>query len=115
MGWIAGAIVLICAVSALRGKQGLAGPFELFQQIRELQKVNRELESQNGEKQERLRRLEEGKSETELEVKRRLKYLNRGEVQMVLPGGSKTTAPSSTGQDQPAAPGAAPESSTKPK
>jgi hypothetical protein len=94
LGWIAGAVVLACGISALlRGPQGLHGPFELFGQIREYQKANRALETEIAEKRERLRRLEEGSSEAELEVKKRLKYLKRGETQMVLPPGANTPAP----------------------
>ncbi|MBS1832909.1 MAG: hypothetical protein JST65_09350 [Acidobacteria bacterium] len=107
IGWIVGALVVACGFSAVRGLQGGAGPFEIFQQIREMQKQNRDLEIQIGEKQERLRRFSEGRSESELEVKRRLKYLNPGERQMVLPEGV-TTPPaavpaSQQQQQQPAA------------
>lgn len=94
LGWIAGAVVLACGVSALlRGPQGLTGPFELFGQIREYQKTNRALETEIAEKKERLRRLEEGSNEAELEVKKRLKYLKRGETQMVLPPGANSAPP----------------------
>lgn len=86
LGWIAGAVVLACGVSALiRGPQGLSGPFELFGQIREYQKSNSVLDVEIAEKRERLRRLNESPSEAELEVKKRLKYLKRGETIMVLP------------------------------
>jgi cell division protein FtsB len=94
LGWIAGAVVLAFGVSTLlRGPQGLTGPFELFGQIREYQKTNRALETEISEKKERLRRLEEGSNEAELEVKKRLKYLKRGETQMVLPPGANATPP----------------------
>ena len=74
-----GCVVLLAgAISALRGRHGFTSPLELFQQIRELQKSNREIEIQIDDKQERLRRLDQGDSEAELEVKRRLKYLKRG-------------------------------------
>ena len=102
LGWIAGAVVLACGVSALlRGPQGLSGPFELFGQIREYQKTNRTLETEIAEKRERLRRLEDGPNEAELEVKKRLKYLKRGETQMVLPPGSNATPPAATGTPVP--------------
>lgn len=94
LGWIAGAVVLACGISALlRGPQGLNGPFELFAQIREYQKANRALETEIAEKRERLRRLEDGSNEAELEVKKRLKYLKRGETQMVLPPGASAPSP----------------------
>lgn len=99
MSWIVGALVVACGFSAVRGLQGGAGPFEIFQQIREMQKQNRELEIQIDEKQERLRRFAEGPSESELEVKRRLKYLNPGERQVVLPDG--TTGQQEQQQQQP--------------
>jgi hypothetical protein len=95
LGWIVGAVVLVCGLSALRGTQGLSGPFELFRQIRELQKQNRDLELEIAGKQERLRRLDGSESENELEVKRRLKYLKPGERQMVLP-----TTPAAPAQQQ---------------
>ena len=103
LGWIAaGAVVLACGVSALlRGPQGLTGPFELFGQIRVYQKTNQALETEIAEKRERLRRLEDGSNETELEVKKRLKYLKRGETQMVLPPGSNAVPPASTGTAAP--------------
>lgn len=100
LGWIVGAVVLVCGLSALRGTQGLSGPFELFRQIRELQKQNRELELEIASKQERLRRLDGSESENELEVKKRLKYLKPGERQMVLPSAPQQ---SPAQQPQPAA------------
>jgi cell division protein FtsB len=103
VGWIVGVVVIACAVSVLRGPHGLTGPLELFQQIRELQKSNRDLEIEIAEKQERLRRLAEGSSEAELEVKKRLKYLKPGERQMVLPN-----APASPSTSEPA-PAASPD------
>jgi len=95
LGWIVGIVVLVCAISALRGPQGLTGPFELFRQIREMQKQNSALEIEIAEKQERLRRLDGSQSESELEVKKRLKYLKPGERLMVLP-----SAPGSQQQQQ---------------
>lgn len=88
ISWIVGALVVACGFSAVRGLQGGAGPFEIFHQIREMQQQNRDLEVKIQEKQERLRRFSEGRSESELEVKRRLKYLNPGERQVVLPEGA---------------------------
>lgn len=105
LGWIAGAVVLAFGISALlRGPQGLTGPFELFGQIREYQKTNRALETEISEKKERLRRLEEGSNEAELEVKKRLKYLKRGETQMVLPPGANSTPPAGGAPGTPAPP-----------
>lgn len=85
LGIVAAAALTVGGVSVLRATQGLSSPFALFQQIREMQKANRELEVQIAEKQARLDRLDQGASEAELEVKRRLKYLKRGEVQLVVP------------------------------
>ncbi len=101
LGLIVGAVVLACGVSVLRRPQGLSGPFELFHQIRELQKQNRELEIQIAEKQERLRRLDGSQSESELEVKKRLKYLKPGERQMVLPNVPVPAAPTDAPQPAP--------------
>ena len=98
--WIVGVLVVACAFSALRTLQGTAGPFQIFQQIRDLQMQNRELEIQIEDKQERLRRFSEGRSESELEVKRRLKYLNPGERQVVLPEGAITPAETAPQQQQ---------------
>jgi hypothetical protein len=96
LAWIAGAIVLAGGVSALlRGPQGFNGPFELFSEIRVFQKANSALEVEIAEKKERLRRLNENSNEAELEVKKRLKYLKRGETIMVLPPG-ETAPPAST-------------------
>jgi Sec-independent protein translocase protein TatA len=53
--------------------------------IRRLQKENADLEKELKEKQDRVHKLRESRSEQELEIRRQLRYQREGETSIILP------------------------------
>jgi cell division protein FtsB len=76
---------------ALRGPQGLPAVEERWTEIRDLQKRNADLKRDVDSRSDRIRQLQDSPSEQELEIRRRLKMLRKGETTFIIaPGGAAT-------------------------
>ncbi|PYT15777.1 MAG: hypothetical protein DMG59_12525 [Acidobacteria bacterium] len=74
---------------ALRGPQGIEALREKHREIRQLQEQNAELARENERRRERIRRLQESRSEQEMEIRKQLKLLRPGETTFILPESPK--------------------------
>jgi cell division protein FtsB len=83
----AGAALLlsVCGWIAFRGPQGFPVLFEKRREIRLWEERNAALDRDNQSRRERLKRLEESRSEQELEIRKQLKLLRPGETTFILP------------------------------
>jgi len=70
---------------SLRGPDGVAAVFERQRQIRALEEQNANLAREIQQKKDRVRRLEQDRTEQELEVRRRLKLLKDKETTFLIP------------------------------
>jgi cell division protein FtsB len=70
---------------ALRGPQGLTSLEQKWHEIRELQLENAELRRTVDLRTERIRKLQESTSEQELEIRKRLKLMRKGETTFITP------------------------------
>jgi len=90
-GWI---IVIVLAVTygwmALRGPQGIQALLEKRHEIRQLEEQNAAQEHENQLRRERIQRLEQSRSEQEMEIRKQLKLLRPGETTFILPEAPKT-------------------------
>jgi cell division protein FtsB len=80
----------VCAVVTLRGPHGMAALRKKQEEIRALQEKNAELKREIDERRNRNRRLRENPEEQELEIRKRLNLLRKGEKYFVVP---ETPAP----------------------
>lgn len=80
----------VCAVATLRGPHGVAALRKKQEEIRTLQEKNAELKREIEERKRRNRRLRENPEEQELEIRKRLNLLKKGEKYFVVP---ETPAP----------------------
>jgi cell division protein FtsB len=80
----------------LHGPQGLQSLFEKRREIRELEERNANIRLENDRRKERIRRLEESRSEQEMEIRKQLKLQRPGETTFILPESEQKekTAPS---------------------
>jgi cell division protein FtsB len=81
---------------ALKGPQGIQGLIEKHKEIRQLEEQNAALARENERRRDRIERLEDNRSEQELEIRKQLKLLRPGETTFILPEAPKDTPPSST-------------------
>jgi cell division protein FtsB len=72
-------------VVALRGPQGIPALREKWDEIRQLEEENANLQRQNDYRRERIQKLEASPSEQELEIRKKLKLLRPGETTFILP------------------------------
>jgi len=93
---IAFALIGAYGLVKLRGPQGLPALREKWDEIRQLEEENANLQRENDYRRERIKKLESSPSEQELEIRKKLKLLRPGETSFILPEQPK--APS----DQPA-------------
>lgn len=86
------AFVLIGAygLATLRGPQGLPALRQKWDQIRQLEEDNANLQRENDYRRERIKKLESSPSEQELEIRKNLKLLRPGETSFILPEPAKT-------------------------
>jgi cell division protein FtsB len=70
---------------ALRGPQGLSSLEEKWHEIRELQQQNAELRRMVEHRTERIKKLQESPGEQELEIRKRLKLMRKGETTFITP------------------------------
>ncbi len=74
---------------ALRGPQGIHALLEKRRDIRQLQEQNASMARENQQRREHIRRLEQSRSEQEMEIRKQLKLLRPGETTFILPEASK--------------------------
>lgn len=80
-------VTLSCAYvfMALRGPQGLSSLEEKWHEIRDLQQQNAELRRVIDMRAERIKKLQESPAEQELEIRKRLKLMRKGETTFITP------------------------------
>ena len=90
-GWL---IVTVLALAygwmALRGPQGLQALLEKRREIRQLEEQNAAQARENELRRERIQRLEQSRSEQEMEIRKQLKLLRPGETTFILPDAPKS-------------------------
>src|SRR5579864_4161053 len=87
------AIVIAYAWIAVSGPQGLQALLEKRREIRLLQEQNAVLTHEIEHRRDRIRRLEDSRSEQEMEIRKQLKLLRPGETTFILPDGPKEPDP----------------------
>ena len=80
-------VILACAYGwmFLSGPQGLQTLIEKRREIRQLEERNANIRLENERRKERIRRLQESRSEQEMEIRKRLKQQRPGETTFILP------------------------------
>ena len=74
-----------CLWIALDGPQGFQALLEKRREIRQLEEHNAILSRENGRRRERIHRLEDSRSEQEMEIRKQLKLVRPGETTFILP------------------------------
>ncbi len=82
---IAFALLGAYGLSQLRGPQGLPALREKWDEIRQLEEENANLQRENDYRRDRIKKLESSPSEQELEIRKKLKLLRPGETSFILP------------------------------
>ena len=95
--WLAAAVIGVYGWVALRGPQGLQALIEKRREIRQLEEQNAAAARENEQRREHIRRLEQSRSEQEMEIRKQLKLLRPGETTFILPDTPKET-PAPAGQ-----------------
>ena len=72
-------------MAKLRGPQGLPALREKWDEIRQLEEENANLQRENDYRRDRIKKLESSPSEQELEIRKKLKLLRPGETSFILP------------------------------
>jgi cell division protein FtsB len=93
------AFVIAYAWIAVSGPQGLQALLEKRREIRLLQEQNAVLTHEIEHRRDRIRRLEESRSEQEMEIRKQLKLLRPGETTFILPDGPKDSGASAPAPD----------------
>ncbi len=88
------ALIGAYGLSELRGPQGLPALREKWNEIRQLEEANANLQRENDYRRDRIKRLESDRSEQELEIRKELKLLRPGETSFILPEQPKAASPS---------------------
>jgi cell division protein FtsB len=86
------AIVAAYILVALKGPQGLQALLEKRKEIRQLQEQNAALTRENERRKERIHRLEESRSEQEMEIRKQLRLVKPGETTFILPEAPKASS-----------------------
>ena len=73
----------------MRGPQGIEALLEKRREIRQLQEQNAGMVRENKRRRERITRLEESRSEQEMEIRKQLKLVRPGETTFILPDAPK--------------------------
>lgn len=79
------AVVGAYGLAELRGPEGLPALKEKWNEIRQLEEGNANLQRENDYRRERIKKLESSTSEQELEIRKSLKLLRPGETSFILP------------------------------
>jgi len=83
------AIAIAYAWIAVSGPQGLQALLQKRHEIQQLQEQNAVLTREIEHRRDRIRRLEDSRSEQEMEIRKQLKLLRPGETTFILPDGPK--------------------------
>ena len=83
------AVVVVYAWIAVSGPQGLQTLLDKRREIRQLQEQNAALTREIEHRRDRIRRLEDSRSEQEMEIRKQLKLLRPGETTFILPDAPK--------------------------
>ena len=80
-------VILACAYGwmFLSGPQGLQTLIEKRREIRQLEERNANIKLENDRRKERIRKLQESRSEQEMEIRKQLKLQKSGETTFILP------------------------------
>ena len=89
--FIIAAIVAAYVLVALKGPQGLESLLEKRKEIRQLQEQNAALTRENERRKDRIHRLEESRSEQEMEIRKQLRLVKPGETTFILPEAPKAS------------------------
>ena len=79
------ALVGAYGLSELRGPQGLPALRDKWNEIRQFEEENANLQRENDYRRDRIKKLESSPSEQELEIRKKLKLLRPGETSFILP------------------------------
>src|ERR1700685_3811116 len=93
---VAFALIGAYGLAELRGPQGLPALRAKWNEIRQVEEENANLQRENDYRRDRIKKLESNPSEQELEIRKKLKLLRPGETSFILPEAPKQPA------DQPA-------------
>ena len=88
-------------LAALRGPQGLPALREKWNEIRQFEEENANLQRENDYRRDRIKKLESSPSEQELEIRKKLKLLRPGETSFILPEQPKLDQPKPASPDAP--------------
>jgi cell division protein FtsB len=80
-------------LAELRSPQGLPALKERWNQIRQLEEENANLQRENEYRRERIKKLESSPSAQELEIRKNLKLLRPGETSFILPEQTRPSDP----------------------
>jgi len=99
LNWLLARVALVGILSlgrdAVVGPSSYASLLQKHEQIRELERRNKQLARENREKEDSLRKLSENQEQLELEIRKRLELLRQGETVVLTPEAeTKDTAPS---------------------
>jgi cell division protein FtsB len=94
-------LVIVYAVIALRGPNGVNALAEKREQIRKLQEENASLTADNERKRERIELLKHDRDAQELAIREKLKLLRPGETQFILPDAPKEETPAGESEPKP--------------
>ncbi len=90
---VAFALIGAYGLAELRGPQGLPSLKEKWNEIRQLEEENANLQRENDYRRDRIKKLESSTSEQELEIRKKLKLLRPGETSFILPEQPKPISP----------------------
>jgi len=96
---VAFALVGAYGLAQLRGPQGLPALKQQWNEIKQLEEENANLQRENDYRRERIKKLESNTSEQELEIREKLKLLRPGETSFILPEAPKPATPNPAQQD----------------
>jgi cell division protein FtsB len=86
------AILLLGGYSYFTLRERIPALLEKREQIRREQEANIDIARENDYKRERIKKLLESKSQQDLEIRKKLKMLQKNETEFILPGAPKTPA-----------------------
>jgi len=90
---VAFALVGAYGLAELRGPQGIPALKERWNEIRQFEEENANLQRENNYRRNRIKKLESSPSEQELEIRKSLKLLRPGETSFILPEQPKPEEP----------------------
>src|ERR1700733_6114572 len=83
------ALIGAYGLAELRSPQGLPALKERWNEIRQFEEENANLQRENDYRRDRIKKLESSTSEQELEIRKKLKLLRPGETSFILPEQAK--------------------------